>query len=233
MCGRTRLVTDYSEIKIALKLDDSGSNPNIKRSWNVAPTDEMLVVRFEPGRGRISEKMKWGLIPAWSKEPKMSGNTINARAETVDTAPAFRDAWRKRQRCLVVTDGFYEWRKKDKQPFAIARAKNQMTIMAGLWEEWRAKDGSGEIVRSCTVITTSANELIGELHDRMPVILAEADWPAWLGEVPATDADLKALLKPFPSEEMELWPIDKRVGNWRNNDEDLLNPVRIDDPGFV
>ena len=229
MCGRVHLSSDYSEVRIALELDDRAGVPNLQPSWNVAPTDDILVVRPDRATGRrISEKMKWGLIPAWSKEPKMMGPTFNARAETIDRTSTFRDAWRTGRRCLVVTNGFYEWRKRDKQPYAIARAKQTFTVMAGIWEEWRARDGS-EVIRSCTIITTDANDLIGRLHDRMPVILAEADWPSWLGEAPASEAELKALLRPYPSAEMELWPVGLAVGNWRNNGPELLIPAEIGD----
>jgi putative SOS response-associated peptidase YedK len=228
MCGRLHLSSDYSEIKIALSLDDRAGVPNLQPSWNVAPTDDVLVVRSsQAARRRISEKMKWGLIPPWAKEPKMMGATFNAKAEAIDRTSTFRDAWRAGRRCLVITNGFYEWRKRDKQPFAIARAKQAFTVMAGLWEEWRARESS-EVVRSCTIITTDANDLIGALHDRMPVILAEEDWPAWLGETQSSESELKALLKPFPSADMELWPIGHAVGNWRNNSPALLTPVPVD-----
>ncbi|HLG86419.1 MAG TPA: SOS response-associated peptidase [Alphaproteobacteria bacterium] len=223
------LSSDYSEIEIALNLDDRAGVPNLQPGWNVAPSDDVLVVRFDRAAGRrISEKMKWGLIPAWSKEAKMMGATFNAKAEAIDRTSTFRDAWRAGRRCLVVANGFYEWRKRDKQPFAIARAKQTFTVMAGLWEEWRARDGS-EVIRSCTIITTDANDLIGTVHDRMPVILAEQDWPAWLGEARSTEAALKALLKPYPAAGMELWPVGHAVGNWRNNGPELLTPTGIDD----
>jgi putative SOS response-associated peptidase YedK len=225
MCGRARLPTDYSEIKIKLKLGPRSPALNLRPSWNIAPTQDMLCVLRDPATGeRVSHLMRWGLIPSWAKDEKMKYATFNAKAETIDTTASFRGAWKAGRRCLVVTDGFYEWRKGDKQPFAIARRKGELTVMAGLWEEW--KSPSGEVIKSCTVITTNANDLIAKLHDRMPVILAEKDWPAWLGEVPATPQELKALLAPFPSEEMELWPVDKRVGNVRNNDPGLVAPVR-------
>jgi putative SOS response-associated peptidase YedK len=175
------------------------------------------------GGERISETMHWGLIPAWSKDGKMKFPTFNARAETVDTLNTFRDTWRKGRRCLVVTDGFYEWRKSDKQPFAIGMADNDLMVMAGLWDEW--KSPVGETIRSCTVITCAANEVIGELHDRMPVILAEKDWPKWLGEEPATSDELKALLVPAPSQTVKVWKVDKRVGNVNNNSRDLADPI--------
>src|SRR4051812_41062122 len=178
MCGRAKLPIDYSETKIKLRFDDRWPAPNLKPSWNVAPTDPMLTAVLDKGSGtRRPVLMQWGLIPSWSKEPKMKFATFNARAETVTTAASFKDAWKAERRCLVVTDGFYEWRKGDKQPFAIACA-GDLTIMAGLWDKWRSP--IGERINSCTVITTAANDLIAPLHDRMPVILSPADWPKWL-----------------------------------------------------
>jgi putative SOS response-associated peptidase YedK len=134
-------------------------------------------------------------------------------------------AWKAGHRCLVVTDGCYEWRKGDKQPFAIACSKGALTIMAGLWETWHAPND--ETIKSCTVITTNSNEIIAPLHDRMPVVLAESNWAAWLGEVPASASDLTALLRPFPSMDMELWPVDKRVSNVKNEGPELAWPIRL------
>jgi putative SOS response-associated peptidase YedK len=234
MCGRLRLPNDWSDIKIKLRLDDIAA-PNLMPSWNIAPTQDVLVVLRDPSTGvRLSEKMRWGLIPSTAKDSKFSFTTFNARSETIDATPAFRGAWRSAQRCLVVSDGFYEWRKRkggDKQPFAIARADSGLTVLAGLWDEWRSRD-NGEIIRSCAVTTCPPNELIDPLHDRMPVILAEDDWPAWLGEASATPAELKALLRPYPSEKMKLWPVGKAVGNWRNDGPHLVEPITLDQPRF-
>jgi putative SOS response-associated peptidase YedK len=140
MCGRARLSTDYSEAKIKLKFDLDYPAPNIPASWNVFPTDPMLVaVRSQDGK-RIPQQMRWGLVPWWAKDIKVGFSSINARAETVDTAPAFRDAWKKGQRCPVVTDGFYEWKKPEKQPpYAVAMADGIHMVMAGLWDEWKDK----------------------------------------------------------------------------------------------
>ena len=142
--------------------------------------------------------MRWGLIPAWAKEEKQRYATFNAKAETVASAATFRGAWRAGRRCLVVTDGFYEWRRNDKQPFLITRSSGELTILAGLWETWRSP--AGETIRSCTVLTTTPNDAMARLHDRMPVVLAREDWPKWLGETPANDAQVAALLGPCPSE---------------------------------
>jgi putative SOS response-associated peptidase YedK len=223
MCGRTRLSTDYSETRIKLKFDRDYPAPNILASWNVCPTDPMLVaIRSQDGK-RIPQQMRWGLVPWWAKDIKIGFSSINARAETVDTAPAFRDAWKKGQRCLVVTDGFYEWKKPEKQPYAVAMADKSHMVMAGLWDEWTDKK-TGERVKSCTIITCPANALVGTLHDRMPVILAEKDWAKWLGEEPATPEELKALLVPFKddalpcgqSTERRSATFGTRTARWRN-----------------
>ncbi len=225
MCGRVRLSSDYSEIKIRLKFGSNAPAPNFEPAWNVPPTGPMLVATYAKGGERVSEIMRWGLLPAWAKDVKVGYSTFNARADSVTTKPGFRGAWQKGQRCLVVTDGFYEWRKSDKQPFAIGMADDGLMVMAGLWDLWTSPQG--EKIKSCTVITCEANEAVGALHDRMPVILAEKDWSKWLGEELATEEELKALLMPSPSEELKLWPVDKRVGNVRNNGPELARPLEL------
>src|SRR5437870_3758972 len=145
MCGRVRLGTDFSQIRIKLKFDATAPMPNIAASWNVCPTDPMLVAIREDGK-RIAKQMRWGLVPWWAKDIKIGFSSINARAETVDTTPAFRDAWKRGQRCLVVTDGFYEWKKPEKQPYAVGMADDDLMVMAGLWDDWKDKK-TGEHVR--------------------------------------------------------------------------------------
>jgi putative SOS response-associated peptidase YedK len=234
MCGRVHLSSDYSEIKIGLKLGEDAPATNARPNWNTAPTQDMLVVYLHPDtRQRVSEHMHFGLIPPWAKEPKMDYPTFNARADTITEKATFKGAWRAGRRCLIVTNGFYEWKKskknvKNKWPYAIARTNEKFTVMAGLWETWRGKE-TGETIRSCCIITTTANSLIEPLHDRMPVLLAEADWPKWLGEVPAHEEELKAMLRSYPSGDMTLWPVSRRVGNVKNNDPDLVKPVEIDE----
>jgi putative SOS response-associated peptidase YedK len=225
MCGRVRLSNDYSEIKIRLRFDATAPAPNIPPSWNVPPTGDLLVATYTADGRRVSESMRWGLIPGWAKDLTVGYSTFNARADTVTTKPAFWNAWKKGQRCLVVTDGFYEWRKSDKQPFAIGMADDGLMVMAGLWDEWTSP--AGERIKSCTVITTDANDVVGALHDRMPVILDEVDWPKWLGEESATEDELKALLVPCPPECVKVWPVNKRVGNVRNNGRELVEPLLI------
>ena len=222
MCGRAKLPTDVSELKLDLKIDWDKLG-DYKPRWNATPTSELPVVTSVDSE-RTLTAMRWGLIPFWAKDAKISRSTFNARAETIATTPAFRDAWKDKRRCLVVADGYYEWRKADKQPFAVALGNRGMMTFAGLWETWRAPDGS--TVKSFTVITTRPNALVATIHDRMPVILPSDCWLAWLGEVRASESELKAMLIPYPSERMTLWPVDKRVGNVRNDSPDLFEPLR-------
>lgn len=150
-----------------------------------------------------------GLVPFWSKDIKVGFANINAMAETIDTKPAFREAFQRR-RCLVPVDNFYEWKKTEtgKQPYAIALADRRLMALAGLWENWRSP--AGEWVRSFAIITTKPNELCAELHNRMPVVLKPKDWPPWLAEEPADAARLKSMLGPYPSKEMTCWPVSQR-----------------------
>ena len=225
MCGRARLSSDVSEIKLVFSIPPHRPTPNIAPSWNVAPTDPLPIVCYD---ARASERsldvMRWGLVPFWTKDIKVGFANINAKAEGIEGKPAFREAFQRR-RCLVPVDNFYEWKKTatGKQPYAIALADRGLMALAGLWETWRSP--VGERVRSFAIITTVPNELCAELHDRMPVVLKPAAWPVWLGEEPAEASQLKALLVPYPSEEMVAWPVSPRVGNVKNNDPSLIEPV--------
>lgn len=223
MCGRVRLASDHSEIKIDLGLAEI-LRDHYKPRWNVPPTSTIPVIVSADGMRRL-EPMRWGLIPAWAKDTKMAFSTFNARADGVDTKPAFRGAWKAGRRCLIVIDGFYEWRKSDKQPFFVSLGNRAPMPLAGLWEDWRAP--TGEKVRSCTIITTDANSLLGQVHDRMPVIISPDNWPTWLGEKPANNDELKSLLRPYPPERLVLWPVDRKVGNVRNESAELADAIAL------
>jgi putative SOS response-associated peptidase YedK len=227
MCGRVRLSSDVSEIKLVFSIPPHRPTPNIAPSWNVAPTDPLPVVRYDAKASERSlDIMRWGLVPYWAKDIEVGFANINAMAETIDTKPAFREAFQRR-RCLVPVDNFYEWKKTatGKQPYAIASADRRLMALAGLWENWRSP--AGEWVRSFAIITTKPNELCAELHNRMPVVLTPATWPAWLGEEPADAGHLKALLGPIPADEMTCWPVSPRVGNVKNNDPALIEPITM------
>jgi len=227
MCGRARISSDVSEIRIVFSIPPERPTPNFAPSWNVAPTDPLPVVRYDAKEHQRSlDIMRWGLIPYWAKDIKIGYSTFNARAEEIDTKPAFREAFRQR-RCLVALDSFYEWEKTaaGKQPYAIGLAGGRIMAMAGLWETWRSPEG--ERIRSCTIVTTTPNELCAQLHNRMPVVLKQEAWPAWLGEEPVDPAHLKALLAPYPGDDMICWPVSARVGNVKNNDPSLIEPIAL------
>jgi putative SOS response-associated peptidase YedK len=221
MCGRAKLPEDVSEIKLDLKIDWDKLG-DYRPKWNAPPTTDLPVVISSYG-ARSLELMRWGLIPASAKDAKAGRSTINVRAEGIDRQPMLRSAWQARQRCLVIADAYYEWRKTDRQPFAVALENRGPMTFAGLWDSWRVPDGA--TIRSFAIITTRANELLAPIHDRMPVILAADHWPAWLGEADASNDELKTMLKPYPPECMTMWPVAKRVGNVRNDGPDLLDPI--------
>ena len=221
MCGRAKLPDDVSEIKLDLKIDFDEIG-DYKPSFNAAPTSKLPVVVARDG-ARTLTLMRWGLVPSWATDLKIGYTTFNARAEGIESRAAFRAAWRGGRRCLVVADGYYEWRDADKQPFAVALGNRGPMLFAGLWDIWRAPDGT--TLKSFAIITTAANALLQPLHGRMPVLLPQDRWAAWLGETAASDAALKVLLKPYPGERMAFWPVDRRVGNVRNNDADLFAPL--------
>jgi putative SOS response-associated peptidase YedK len=230
MCGRVRLSSDYSEIKIQFRMPPQVDIPNFGPNWNGAPTQILPVARFDAETGHCRlDLARWGLLPFWAKDAKLSYSTFNARAETVATQPAFRDAFKRGRRCLVPVDSFYEWQTlgpKEKQPHAIALASGRVMALAGLWDTWK-NPVSDESIRSYTIITCTPNDRMAQIHNRMPVILPEASWEAWLGEKPVTPGELQDLLRPCPSDDLVMWPVDKRVGNVRNNDPSLIEPINM------
>jgi putative SOS response-associated peptidase YedK len=198
------------EIADVFELDEE---PVLPFRYNIAPTQEVASVRMEPETcQRELSLLHWGLIPSWAKDAKIASKLINARAETVAEKPSFRAAFTKR-RCLIVTDGFYEWQKLlggKKQPHYIHRQDDKPFAFAGLWESWNGEVG---IVESCTIITTSANEVMQPLHDRMPVILSESDYDLWLDPAFKEKAVLQELLKPCPADWLEAYAVSTRVNN--------------------
>jgi putative SOS response-associated peptidase YedK len=195
--------------------------PNLQPTWNMAPTRDGPVVRRHPDTGeRQLDLLTWGLVPSFTKDLKTARKPINARAETVASSGMFKAALARR-RCLVPAAAFYEWQTTPagKQPYAIARADGDPLAFAGIWEGWRSPEG--DVLRTFAIITTNANAQMAVLHNRMPVILEAGDWPVWLGEA---EGEPVSLLRPAPEGILKLWPVDKRVGNVRNDGPDLIRP---------
>jgi putative SOS response-associated peptidase YedK len=195
----------------------------VRTSYNIAPTQTVAVVRLRDGVNRL-EDMVWGLIPTWAKERSIGARMINARAETLHEKPSFKRPLVS-QRCLVVADGFYEWRKVDgtKVPMFIHLTSRRPFGFAGLYDTWTAPDG--EAIRSCTIITTAANDLVRPIHDRMPVILprsAEAEWLAGGGR---PVSELLSLLRPYPDQEMAAYPVSRLVNSPQSNGPECIWPM--------
>lgn len=218
MCGRYTLHTAASELAEAFGLD---AVPDFSDRFNIAPTQLVPVVRSQAGHYEM-DLLRWGLIPFWAKEKSIGNRMINARSESVAEKPAYRNSFKKK-RCLVVADGFFEWKKTSgkKQPYYIHRRDSKPFAFAGLWDEWK---GDAEPIESFTIITTDANELVAPLHDRMPVILPLEQYETWL-DPDSTPAELTEILEPFPEEELETYPVSTIVNNPRNDVADCVEPI--------
>ncbi|HPF25464.1 MAG TPA: SOS response-associated peptidase [Steroidobacteraceae bacterium] len=219
MCGRYAF---YSPQEAVARLFGVTSAAPLEPRYNICPTQFVPVVRTGAARVRELAMLYWGLVPFWAKEKSLGARMINARAETVAAKPAFRAAYRKR-RCLVLADGYYEWRPsaQGKQPYFIRAADGQPLAMAGLWESW----GTGEVLESCTIITTAALGSVAELHDRMPRILPATRHSEWLD--PATELEsLEAVLGAPVEVDLAFHPVSKRVNSPRNEGPELIAPIR-------
>jgi putative SOS response-associated peptidase YedK len=224
MCGRFTAKLTWQQLHDLYEIAAPESRQDeidLKPRYNIAPTQTVPVVRLNPAGRREIAMLRWGLIPFWSKDPKIAYRMINARAETVATAPAFRAAFKKR-RCLVPASGFYEWKKLDdgKQPYFVGMRDGSSFAFAGLWERW---DKGEAPVETFTIITGEPNSLVAQLYDRMPVILDPYDYDAWLNA--ADTAIPQALLQPFPAQLMTAYPVSKRVNNAKNDDAAVMEPA--------
>ena len=226
MCGRFTLHASPEQIAEQFGVAEP---EQLADRFNIAPTQPVGIVRLDrAGTGREWSLVHWGLVPSWAKDPSMGSRMINARGETLTEKPSFRAALRRR-RCLVPADGFYEWKRTGggKQPYYIRLRSHELFAFAGLWEIWTAPDG-GEL-HSCTVITTGPNELMADLHDRMPVILAPEDYAQWLGT--GKDADAKEieqllhLIRPFEAELMEAYPVSTKVNTPMREGSELIEAL--------
>lgn len=220
MCGRFSL---YSNPQKVAKIFSVNKMFEFEPSYNIAPTQIIPVVCELPDHVRVVLPMRWGLVPSWQKEGQISSAMINARVETINTKPAFRKAILQR-RCLIVTDGFYEWKQgtSPKQPYFIRMKNHNPFGMAGIWERWVGDD---KTIDSCAIITLDANKVVERVHNRMPAIISPDEYDNWLNP-DITDWDtIHTLLSPYKSNEMEVYPISTMVNNARYNRPDCIEPV--------
>jgi putative SOS response-associated peptidase YedK len=207
MCGRFVLVTDVTKITEEFAIEKMASD--FQPNWNISPGQYIPAVVQRDGQN-ILESFLWGLIPSWSKDPLIGNKMFNARSETVDKKPSFRDAFKKR-RCLIPADGFYEWQKleKMKKPFRFSLKSEKPFGLAGLYETWISPEKKQ--INTCTIITTDSNELIQSIHNRMPVIVKKELEDFWIDPDNNNKEGLLAILKPYSSEEMTISPVDPNL----------------------
>ena len=218
MCGRYSLIVDASVLAGVFEIDPPR---NLKPRFNIAPTQTVPIVRAGREAPREWADVRWGLVLSWAKDPKIGARMINARGETVAEKPSFRSAIKTR-RCLIPADGFYEWATTDvgKRPHYIHFADGRPFAFAGLWERWHR--GEGEPLDTCTIITTTPNELVAGLHDRMPVILPPEIFTEWLVPEPLTSDRLRDFLAPHPAGDMETYPVRTHVNKPANDDPECI-----------
>ena len=226
MCGRYRLSRRKQLVEeyFGAVSEDYEWNPR----YNIAPSQAVLAVRWdarEPVR-RLST-MRWGLVPSWARDPSIGYKTINARAETVSTTASFREPF-KSQRCLIPADGFYEWKRdgKIRQPYCFEVNDGELFAFAGLWDRWR--NPQGELLESCTILTTTPNSLLANIHDRMPVILRPDHYDLWLDPAFRNTASLLEMLKPLAAGLMRRYPVSTRVNQVENDDVNCSKPMELE-----
>jgi putative SOS response-associated peptidase YedK len=224
MCGRFTLTATFEQLIERFDIESFQLNEEYAPSYNIAPSQSVLAVI---NNGRINKMgyLKWGLIPSWAKEPSIGFKMINARGESLMEKPSFKNAYQKK-RCLVIADSFYEWSRvggKKKVPMRIKLKSDELFAMAGLWEQW--KSPKGESIFSCTVITTAPNQLVKNIHDRMPAILKPEDEKKWLDPSIRDPLFLDPLLKPLNPELMEAYEVGSAVNSPKNNSVELIQKI--------
>jgi putative SOS response-associated peptidase YedK len=222
MCGRYVVTTPGEVLAEIFELDEK---PHLVPRFNVAPTQEVPVVRRRADGKRELRSLVWGLVPFWAKERAIGNKLINARAESLAEKPSFRDSFRKR-RCLIVADGFYEWQKTDgrKQPWLLRLRGGCPFAFAGLWSIWRAPE-TRERLETCAIVTTAPNALAAPIHDRMPAILPPASYDLWLDPEADDPRELAPLLAPYPADAMEAFPVSTWVNSPAHDDRRCVEPL--------
>ncbi|MFB8426043.1 SOS response-associated peptidase [Priestia megaterium] len=221
MCGRFSLTTDIAELQEQFNFDFNGEFTFGSR-FNIAPSQQVLTLGSSKGK-RVGTTMKWGLVPYWADDIKIGYKMINARGESVNEKASFKRPF-KSKRCLILADGFYEWKKegKNKQPFRFVMKDERPFAFAGLWEQWNRGE---EPLYTCTIITTKPNEVTEKVHDRMPVILEEDAYDLWLDPQMEDSEYLKSLLVPYPAEQMKMYPVSTIVNSPKNDVKECLAPL--------
>lgn len=223
MCGRFSLFVPRSELED--RFDVEIPDPITPR-YNIAPQDDLSAVRND--KPETVEELRWGLIPHWVDDPEEYSQPINARAETVEEKPFFQDAFENR-RCLVLADGFYEWKgdRGSKAPYRIEREDNEPFAFAGLWETW---SDNGDSIQTCTILTTEPNETVAPIHDRMPVILEPDEEDIWLGD--EDESLLDAVFDPYPDDDLTAYRISKAINDPANESPEVIEPVEDPQSGL-
>ncbi len=222
MCGRYTITVTLEELMAYYMLADNGM-PFIEPRYNVAPMQKVTAIINDGENNKLGE-LRWGLVPVWSKDDKSGFKMINARSETVAEKPAFRGLL-TRKRCLIPADGFYEWKATGgkKQPYRIVLKDRNLFSFAGLYDTWTGPEGNK--ISTCTIITTTPNELMADIHDRMPVILPREDESVWLDRTNQDKDLLLNLLKPYDADKMHAYKVGGSVGNVRNHGPELIEEV--------
>ncbi|MEH7419077.1 SOS response-associated peptidase [Neobacillus drentensis] len=224
MCGRFTLTATIEEIMDRFDIQSFLDEELFAPSYNIAPSQSVLAVINDGSSNRMGF-LKWGLVPPWANDPSIGNKMINARAETITEKPSFRNAFKKK-RCLIIADSFYEWKRhsdKTKTPMRIKLRSNELFAMAGLWEGYKAPDGKR--IHTCSVITTGPNELMKDIHDRMPVILKRKDEPTWLNPEIGDKNILTPLLVPFDEGLMDTYEVSNMVNSPKNNSIELIQKI--------
>lgn len=223
MCGRFTLFTSYQNLISEFHVQQMFDEAYYEESYNIAPTHSIVSVINDGEKNRMGH-LKWGLIPSWAKDEKMASKMINARSETVDEKPSFKKSFYQR-RCIIPMDSFYEWKRngKTKTPMRIKMKDDSLFGVAGLWDSW--KSPFGEIIHTCTILTTEPNELMAEIHNRMPVILPKEHLSEWLNPSNQDKEQLKSLLVPFSAAKMVAFEVSNQVNSPKNNSPELIQRV--------
>lgn len=224
MCGRYTIIVSMEELMLRY-LTDLPTDRYHRPRYNVAPMQDVWAVIHDGEKNRLGQ-LRWGLVPSWASDDKIGGKMINARAETVLEKPAFKRLI-ARKRALIPADGFYEWKTSGgkKQPMRITMNDGSLFSFAALYDTWTSPEGAK--IHTCTIITTTPNSLVANIHDRMPVILRREDEPAWLNRGNDDVTQLTALLQPYPAEAMRAYPVSPQVGNVKNDTEACIEEIGV------